>query len=107
MTALQEALSLYGAEEFSKLQRFYTMHGFTFTGPDYIAFIRPCREREPEAFVDDGHDAWFVELVVGRGRIGQLLEMLPYPLPRIGWRRGFKGKHHIRFYDLSKLQSRT
>ena len=94
---------MYGAEEFSKLQRLYTMHGYTFTGPDYIAFIRPCRESDPESFVDDGHDAWFIELIVGYDRLDTLIQMLPYKLSRIGWRRGFKGKPNIRFYDFDKL----
>ena len=104
MNATQEALSIYGAEEFSRLQRLYTMYGYTATGPDYIAFIRPCREARPDDFVEDGHDAWFIELVVGNGRMEQLIKMLPYDLPRIGWKRGLKGRDTVKFYDLDKIK---
>lgn len=104
MNATQTALSIYGAEEFSRIQRLYTMHGYTITSPDYIAFARPCRESNHEEFTEDGHDAWFIELVVGNGRIDELLGKIPFPLPRIGWRRGLKGKDNVRFYDLAKLK---
>ena len=105
MNATQTALSIYGAAEFSRIQRLYTMYGYTITSPDYLAFARPCRESNHEEFSEDGHDAWFIELVVGNGRIDELLGKIPFPLPRIGWKRGFKGKHNVRFYDLAKLKT--
>jgi hypothetical protein len=105
MNAIKTALSMYGAEEFSRIQRLYTMYGHTITGPDYIAFARPCREANHEEFTEDGHDAWFIELVVGSGRMDELIKKLPYHLPRIGWKRGFKGKDNVRFYDLDKLKT--
>jgi hypothetical protein len=105
MNATVKALSMYGAEEFSRIQRLYTMYGHTATGPDYIAFARPCREANHEEFTEDGHDAWFIELVVGSGRMDDMIRMLPYPLPRIGWRRGVNGKDNVRFYDLDKLKT--
>lgn len=104
MTALEKALSIYGAEEFSRLQRIYTMFGHTVTSPDYIAFARPCKEETSEQFTDEGHDAWFIELVVGNGRMEQLIKMLPYDLPRIGWKRGLKGRDTVKFYDLDKIK---
>ena len=104
MTALNQALSIYGAAEFSRIQRLYTMYGYTFTSPDYIAFIRPCYEERHEEFTEDGHDAWFIELVVGNGRMSQLIKMLPYALPRIGWKRGLKGRDTVKFHDLDKLK---
>ena len=105
MNATVKALSMYGAEEFSRLQRLYTMYGYTVTGPDYIALARPCREANHEEFTEDGHDAWFIELVVGSGRMDELIKKLPYHLPRIGWKRGFKGNDNVRFYDLDKLKT--
>jgi hypothetical protein len=105
MKAIQTALSMYGAEEFSRLQRLYTMHGYTYTSPEGLAFARPCREVNHEEFTEDGHDAWFIELVVGSGRMDELINKLPYNLPRIGWKRGFKGKDNVRFYDLGKLKT--
>ena len=86
------------------MQRLYTMFGYTITGPDYIAFARPCTEVSPEVFTEDGHNAWFIELVVGNGRMNQLIKMLPYDLPRIGWKRGLKGRDTVKFYDLNKLK---
>lgn len=104
MNATQTALSIYGAAEFSRIQRLYTMYGYTITSPDYIAFARPCTEISPEVFTEDGHDAWFIELVVGNGRMNQLIKMLPYELPRIGWKRGLKGRDTVIFHDLSKVK---
>lgn len=80
------------------------MYGYTITSPDYIAFARPCREANHEEFTEDGHDAWFIELVVGNGRMEQLIKMLPYDLPRIGWKRGLKGRDTVKFYDLDKIK---
>jgi len=107
MNAIQTALSMYGAEEFSRLQRLYTMYGFTFTSPDYIDFIRPCKEAKWEAFNEAENDAWFVELVVGHGKIEKLIGMLPYHLPRIGWQRHLKGRFTSKFHDLNRLKSLT
>lgn len=104
MNSTQIALSIYGAAEFSRIQRLYTMYGYTITSPDYIAFARPCREANHEEFTEDGHDAWFIELVVGNGRMEQLIKMLPYDLPRIGWKRGLKGRDTVKFYDLDKIK---
>jgi hypothetical protein len=104
MNATQTALSIYGAAEFSRIQRIYTMYGYTITSPDYLSFIRPCTEGSPEVFTEDGHNAWFIELVVGNGRMEQLINMLPYDLPRIGWKRGLRGRDTVKFYDLDKIK---
>ena len=107
MNATQTALSIYGAAGFSRIQRLYTMYGYTITSPDYIAFIRPCKESNWASFNEDNHDAWFVEFVVGQGRIDKLIGMLPYYLPRIGWQRNLKGRFTSKFHNLDRLKSLT
>lgn len=105
MTALQKALAMLGAEEFGALQRKYTLIGYTYTSPDAIAFARTCQEVNPFKVLQEGEpaDAWWVELVIGKGALALLCGKLPYNLPRIGWQRGFNNRPEARFYDTQAL----
>lgn len=71
-----------------------------------LALARPCISDNHSAWVSPKEaDAWWVEMVVGHNALPILYSHIPFPLPKIGWAREFKGKPTPRFYDYYKLKS--
>lgn len=66
--------------------------GFVFVAPDY--FLAGFR-------VGDG---WFVRIAIGEGKIEKFLELMPYPLPYVGWAREPKGQDEVEWYLTEKVK---
>jgi hypothetical protein len=50
--------------------------------------------------VDDG---WFIRLAVGDGCLAKVVELMPFPLPYVGWARVAKGRPVTRWWPLSRV----
>lgn len=107
MSAIKDALSLYGPE-FPSVHGLYLEHGFTYSEPGMLALARPVVKENYKRWLGPDEyrlaDAWWVELVVGDDALGILYLHIPFNLPHIGWSREFKGKPEARFYDFYKLR---
>lgn len=103
MSAIQDALKLYGPD-FARLHGLYLERGYCYSEPNLLALARPCRVAKYQLWCEkDDADAWWVELVVGPNALRHLYSHIPFYLPRIGWRRDFKGDCRPRFYDFNRL----
>jgi hypothetical protein len=103
-TALQIAelsyLQWMGDVSFADDVAYYMIHGTVISRPDLfgmalIVDIAPEGQR-PEP-------AWFVRMAVGE--LGELLEMLPVPLPKICFCRRNDGR--MRMYSLERLKRKA
>lgn len=69
-----------------------------------LAFVRPVDARESYSVITDPRiipkepTAWWVHILVGR--VPFLFNLLPYPLPLVGWERDNKA----RFYEYNHLK---
>ena len=107
MSAIQDALSLYGTD-FPRVHGMYLEHGYCYSEPTMLALARPCNSKHVSTWITDVSkaDAWWIELVVGEYALGTLFEHIPFPLPLIGWMRAFKGKPTPRFYNFNTLKEK-
>jgi hypothetical protein len=105
MSAIAEAIKLYGPD-FPRVHGLYLEHGYCYSEPAVLALARPCIQSDYKRWVGpEEADAWWVELVVGPLGLATLYSHIPFPLPKIGWAREFKGKPTPRFYNFSKLKT--
>lgn len=103
MSAIQDAIKLYG-NDFARLHGLYLERGYCYSEPGMLALARPCVEADYRMWVEPNQaDAWWVELAIGRNSLGILYSHIPFALPKIGWRRDFKGDERPRFYDFYKV----
>lgn len=42
---------------------------------------------------------WFIRAAVGRGYFDVFERIMPYRLPYIGWARGTRGRHEVKWHD--------
>jgi hypothetical protein len=105
MSAIAEAIKLYGPD-FPRVHGLYLEHGYCYSDPNALALARPCIQSNYTLWVDpEEADAWWVELVVGLLGLAKLYSHIPFPLPKIGWAREFRGRPTPRFYNFNKLKT--
>jgi hypothetical protein len=105
MSAIAEAIKLYGPD-FPRVHGLYLEHGYCYSEPNALALARPCIQSNYTLWVDpEEADAWWVELVVGLLGLAKLYSHIPFPLPKIGWAREFRGRPTPRFYNFNKLKT--
>ena len=105
MSAIAEAIKLYGPD-FPRVHGLYLEHGYCYSDPNALSLARPCIQSNYTLWVDpEEADAWWVELVVGLLGLAKLYSHIPFPLPKIGWAREFRGRPTPRFYNFNKLKT--
>jgi hypothetical protein len=83
MSAIQDALSLYGPD-FPRVHGLYLEHGYCYSEPTMLALIRPCNSKHVSTWITDVSkaDAWWIELVVGANTLSALsLNIYRFPCP--------------------------
>jgi hypothetical protein len=81
-------------------------NGYVFSTPEYFVMGRVVSSSAPPEeivdpwirFAEADADAWLIYLLAGDVR--KAFEVLPHPLPRIGWERS----NALRFWPLAKFQ---
>lgn len=86
----------------------YMASGYVYASPEMFIMGKPVRRDggDPDKQVDViAPDAWYVKLAIGESRITDFINLMPYPLPWVGWRRELKNKP-IRWWSLDKINRR-
>lgn len=91
MNAIQEAIALYPspAAFWDDVQKWGDIGCYVHIRPDHVA-----------SALDVDGNAWFIYLAVGN--MSEMIKLLPYELPYIGWGREKKGQP-IRYISTKKL----
>jgi hypothetical protein len=112
MTPVEHAAAVYGSEACARTFRedleAHLFNGYVFNTPDLFVMGRAVNSTaDAAAIVDPWHafesercDAWLVYLAAGD--LGKLIELFPYPLPKIGFERMNK----LRFYRFCEFTPR-
>lgn len=95
-------------QPFSFYLEWHLHFGFVFATPDYFVMGR-CVNRadfDPDApllvqYDKEQSDAWYIHAF--SGKMPKLWEIMPWPLPYIGWERIREGKRELQFYDTATL----
>lgn len=110
MTAIQQAAELYAknGQVLASDLTMYLKHGYVDVSPDRLILFRPySREKGVEHWLEDfgQADAWFIGLAVGGGGcLKKFLQLMPYYLPFVSWRRAFKNpKDQLHVYPTEKI----
>lgn len=96
MNAIEKSVALWEQRGYSEMQFWEDIQIWGKRGiyihlrPDYCV----CAE-------DLEGQAWFVYLAVGN--MGDLLALLPYELPMIGWEREAKNRRGVKYYPMKKV----
>jgi len=87
----------------------YACHGgYVFLAPDHILLSKPVRRDggDPSGQWNvEGADAWFVKFAAGDGRVRKFIELMPFPLPWVGWARETK-KRPVNWFSLAAILRR-
>ncbi len=83
-------------------------HGFVFSTPDYFVMGRPVdtvdfdpNAAELRVYRDQDANAFYIHAMAGK--MPRLWDIMPYPLPKIGWERIREGKRELNFYSVDTL----
>ena len=88
----------------------FLLNGFVFSGDDYFLMGRPVPRQAgaPELWAPHPRqacDAWFVW--IGVGRWAQLLALMPYELPWLGWYRQGRDWQECHWIKCARLRFRA
>jgi len=113
-TPYERALAAFQAEysplTFDEVLTWHLLNGFVFSRPDFFVLGRPVVSSAPYALLaDPSHhfpstecDAWLVYLAAGN--TARMWEILPWPLPLIGFERRNEG---VRFFPSQQVARLT
>ena len=111
MKVLEEAVLSYektGGTWEDDIARYAHLGGYVYIAPDCIILGKPVRRDmgipEGQWNVEDP-DAWFVKYAGGRGYVSKFIDLIPFPLPFVGWGRETKGKA-VKWFDFHKILRR-
>lgn len=96
MNAIQQSIALWAKRGWSEHQfwedvQLWAKRGcFIHIRPDHCA----CAQ-------DMEGEAWFIYLAVGR--LKDIIPLLPYELPMVGWEREIRNQKGVRYYPLRKV----
>lgn len=87
----------------------YMASGYVYASPEMLIMGKPVciNGGDPDKQINPvAPDAWYVKLAVGESHISDFINLMPYPLPWVGWRRELKNKP-IRWWSLEKIKRRN
>jgi len=110
MNAVDQAKALYadhGLNLGREIGAFLDMGDVVLATADRLLLARPIvLERPREWPPRSAPDAWYVRLAVGRGALAWFMAQMPYHLPFLAWRRGFRGDPNLRIYPTQQFKER-
>lgn len=110
MNAIDQAKELYAQHGLSlgrEIGAFLDTGSVVLSTPDRLLLARPILLERPREWPPaEPADAWFVRLAIGRGALAWFMQQMPYPLPFLAWRRGFRGDPHLRVHSTQHFKER-
>lgn len=73
----------------------YARNGYVFIGPAYLLIGRR---------VGDG---WYIQCAIGVGAMQKFIELMPYYLPHVGWRREGKYNQECVWYRTETIERKV
>ncbi len=87
----------------------YLAYGYIHKTPESFILAKTVKsdsEMHPaEQWNTTGADAWYVHVAIGDDWIMDWINLMPFPLPKVGWMRQLK-KKPVRFWDLESILRR-
>ena len=111
MKVLEQTARAYEATggSFDRDVAAYACHGgYVYIAPDHLIIGKPVRRDggDPAAqWHVEEPDAWFVKFAAGDGRVRKFMELMPFPLPWVGWARETK-KRSVNWFSLAAILRR-
>ncbi len=95
MTIYEEVKSLYSQVgiDFVEDLRHYAEYGYIFSGQTYFLMGKQVGE------------GWYIQVAVGRNCLQKFLELMPFELPYVGWRR-MKHGCEVRWHPTTSIRRR-
>lgn len=107
MNAIDTAKQLYqgrGLNLAADIGRHLDCGGLVYCEPEQMVIARPMDLMAPDRWPQPGHaDAWYVTLAIGRRSFGHFLQLMPYFLPKLAWRRMFRGDARLHVHDTARF----
>ena len=108
MTILEQTKEFYdqlGCSMFTDITA-YAARGYVFITPQSLLLGKAVRT-DIDVHPDDqwnmvGPDAWYVRTAVGGNAISEFINLIPHPLPYVGWMRQLKQKP-VKWYEFNKI----
>ena len=111
MNVLEQATQAYETTggAFDRDVAAYACHGgYVYIAPDHILIGKPVRRDggDPAAqWTGRGAAAGFGKFAAGDGRVRKFIELMPFPLPWVGWARETK-KRPVNWFSLAAILRR-
>lgn len=107
MLAIDHAKQLYASRGLNlalEIGRHLDCGGVVHVEPDRLLLGRPMRLEDPDVWPEPGAaDAWYVTLAIGQNSLEFFLQQMPWFLPHLAWRRGFRGDQRLRVFDTARF----
>ncbi len=111
MNILERAKKFYEECELNMLQDIsaYMAHGYVHKTPESFILAKTVNSKldihpQNQWGIKDPN-AWYVHCAIGDDWIVDWIELMPYPLPLVGWMRHLK-KKPVKFYDIETILRR-
>jgi hypothetical protein len=107
MLAIDQAKQMYAAKGLNLAEdigRHLDCGGLVHVEPERLLIGRPLELANPDRWPAAGAaDAWYITLAIGRSCLAEFVRQMPYFLPSLAWRRGFRGDHRLRVHDTARF----
>lgn len=102
MSVYRDILEFYAAcpaLSLIKDLQFFMSHprGYVFSRPDLFMMGCSVGGYEPQ------NSGWFIYLAVGKGKFREMVELMPYSLPWIGWAREARGRSAVAWHPTNRV----
>ena len=111
MSILERVKAFYDECEMDMFREIsiYMAHGYVHKTPESFILAKPVRtdldEHPANQWGVTDPDAWYVHAAVGDDWIMDWVDLMPFPLPKVGWMRHLK-KKPVKFWDLETILRR-
>jgi len=111
MTILEQTKEFYdqlGCSMFADISA-YAARGYVHITPQLLILGKTVRT-DIDVHPDDqwnvvAPDAWYVRTAVGGNAISEFINLIPHPLPYVGWMRQLKQKP-VKWYEFNRINRR-
>ena len=111
VNVIEEAIEAYGQTGGSgedDVAAYATSGGYLYITPDCVILGKPVRRdagRPEGQWGVKNPDAWFVKYAGGKGHVPKFIDLIPFPLPWVGWGREVKDKP-VKWFNAEKVMRR-
>jgi hypothetical protein len=103
MLAIDQAKQMYAAKGMNLAEdigRHLDFGGVVHVEPERLLLARPMRIERPDKWPAPSEaDAWYVTLAIGTRSLVLFLQLMPFFLPHLAWRRAMRGDNRLRVRD--------